>query len=271
MIVAADRVGRDVKGASKMMNELVDQGASLQEASGRTFAATGVYVDKTDAVLKTIISDEQAALKFGNGLNLQYNANTGAARIVPSRSSVRLSEVIDHPELFRAYPEAQEVRVKLEDMPGYKGSYTPGNDYTSQGTIRLAAGDPEAVRSTLLHEIQHAIQKMDGTERGSNVERNQKFSNEARKKIKQLTQEFDVKKDTLSQDQLDALHRTIERVNLDSKQAYIKYLNVPGEQEATFTQKTKDMDIEEAGQAVLELIRSGKTPQSWNLKSIPTK
>lgn len=70
-----------------------------------------------------------------------------------------LREVLDHPELFKAYPELGTMKVEplpkfLEDK-GIKGQ-------VSGDTIYLAPGHPEYVRSVILHEVQHGIQHHEG-------------------------------------------------------------------------------------------------------------
>jgi hypothetical protein len=269
MIVAAGRVGRDTVKAQKLYEDLVAAGVKDSEARGRVFAETGVYGGEKDNIAKTLISDEMVSVRAGAGLDLTYNPITGAARLVPQKSPVPLTQVIDHPELFQAYPELAKVTVQAENLPGYKGSFTPSGT-SSIGKIRLKDGDPESVRSTLLHEIQHAIQRIDGTTGGSNPAKEQKFSKETKNKLQELTAEINAGKQ-LPPEQVGALRNFIGRYNLDQKQGRVKYMNKEGEQEARFTQTTKDMDLQEAGAKLLELIRSGKTPQSFATQPIPTK
>lgn len=78
-----------------------------------------------------------------------------------------LRDVLDHPELFKAYPELGTMKV--EPLPDYavkRGS----KGMVSGDTIYLAEGHPEYVRSVLLHEIQHGIQHHEGFAYGGNPE-----------------------------------------------------------------------------------------------------
>lgn len=85
-----------------------------------------------------------------------------------------LGQIIDHPELFKAYPESAKVKVEL--LPdslvrsGAKGQYKAGSKGGFEGdTIYLAPGHPEYTRSVLLHEIQHGIQNHEGFSYGTSI------------------------------------------------------------------------------------------------------
>lgn len=73
---------------------------------------------------------------------------------------------LEHPELYKAYPE-------LGDIPVYQGVYGSGREL---GSLRGVAGDLEmsvtqsglrkGPRSTMLHEMQHAVQSLEGMSPG---------------------------------------------------------------------------------------------------------
>jgi hypothetical protein len=96
---------------------------------------------------------------------------------VPSASRGRLGDYMNHPEFFNAYPEMKNMDVRLQPGgPGseYWGYYVPRQDNTgfiADPYIVLNSDflkTPEAQRSTLLHEIQHAVQQKEGFMRGAN-------------------------------------------------------------------------------------------------------
>ncbi len=84
----------------------------------------------------------------------------------------KLSEVLDHPELFSAYPALADIPVgpmpMLDIMAGVKGAFLPGKDHPV-GSIRMSGANLEDFRSTLLHEIQHGVQDIEGFATGGNV------------------------------------------------------------------------------------------------------
>ena len=80
------------------------------------------------------------------------------------RGNARLEDVLDHEELFRAYPQLRHVRVVFDETPkGVLGSFSAeGNQITISEELR------DAPQDVLIHEIQHAIQNAEGFAKGSN-------------------------------------------------------------------------------------------------------
>lgn len=102
-----------------------------------------------------------------------------------------LADVIDAPELFEAYPQLKNVRIDtdaiMNDMPS-NGEYNPKTN-----TITIHADELKYMNSILNHEIQHAIQHIEGFARGGSPslirgEVKKKF-NEVTKQIRQLRAE----------------------------------------------------------------------------------
>ena len=83
-------------------------------------------------------------------------------------TSGKFGDVVDAPELFKAYPELRDVRIEtdavLNDMPS-NGEYNPRTN-----TITIHSDDLKYQNSILNHEIQHAIQHIEGFETGSSAE-----------------------------------------------------------------------------------------------------
>lgn len=71
-----------------------------------------------------------------------------------------LSDVLSHKELFEAYPELKFVKVRVSPNLGKGAQYSE--------SIKLLELGPGAVKDKgiLVHEIQHAIQGVEGTARG---------------------------------------------------------------------------------------------------------
>ncbi len=81
-------------------------------------------------------------------------------------TSGKFGDVVDAPELFKAYPELRDVRIEtdavLNDMPS-NGEYNPRTN-----TITIHSDDLKYQNSILNHEIQHAIQHIEGFASGGN-------------------------------------------------------------------------------------------------------
>jgi len=104
-----------------------------------------------------------------------------------------LSHVLKHPELFDAYPSLLNTRVHFEENThAYRGKLDPNTD-----VITLAiTGDEQQMLSTLLHEIQHAIQEKEGFGKGGNSDKQftyavktalKELSNQQQRKIAEWT------------------------------------------------------------------------------------
>lgn len=112
------------------------------ESNLRVFNETG-WFKGADGKLRFEINDQAATVK-------DMNAQT-------------LGDFLDHPELFRLYPNMQNNPVIAENMSsGSLGSYNPRSMQ-----IRVQRDTPENVKSPLMHEVQHALQDLEGFSRGS--------------------------------------------------------------------------------------------------------
>lgn len=77
-----------------------------------------------------------------------------------------LSAYLQNTELFEAYPELQNVTIKFEKLKnGVRGIYNK-----EENEITLDESLKEEPGTVLLHEIQHAIQKIEGHASGANRE-----------------------------------------------------------------------------------------------------
>lgn len=84
----------------------------------------------------------------------------------------KLTNVIDAPGLFEAYPQLKDVRIDtdaiMNDMPS-NGVYN-----AKTNTITIHADDLKYMNSILNHEIQHAIQYIEGFTKGGSPEQMEK-------------------------------------------------------------------------------------------------
>lgn len=100
----------------------------------------------------------------------RFEISDEGARLVPDalnalrmRGRARLGEVIDHPTLFDAYPNLRELPVNVDNAmnPSYGATMGAGN-WSPRGdslNLNMRMHRPDAdYLSTILHEVQHAIQ-----------------------------------------------------------------------------------------------------------------
>jgi hypothetical protein len=76
-----------------------------------------------------------------------------------------LGNAFEHPELFKAYPEAANVNLAKETSGMYRGTYQPDKNLITTGGGVIG---PSESHSTLLHELQHYVQQQEGMAKGGN-------------------------------------------------------------------------------------------------------
>jgi hypothetical protein len=127
--------------------------------------ATGFIQNKAikapDRMPRMEVSDNEAAI---NRTMLDKMHSTAVGKF-----QAPLSEVLGHPALYEKYPELASMPVVTKHLPG-EGSMAAYD--TGKGIIAIdpkRVGDSEAaLKTTLLHEIQHAIQTKEGFAPGGN-------------------------------------------------------------------------------------------------------
>lgn len=79
---------------------------------------------------------------------------------------LKLSDFIRHDELFQNYPQLRKTGLVFRQLPeGTRGTYSPERDI-----ITISEDLRHAPEDTVIHEIQHAIQKAEGFAGGSSPE-----------------------------------------------------------------------------------------------------
>lgn len=154
-----------------------------------------------------------------------------------------LEDVIDHEELFQAYPQLRNVRVEFKELPGNtQGYFSP-----SENKIALDSKLRSAPEATIIHEIQHAIQKAEGFASGASPEYWQQHRDEAkeariadiREEIARLEEQlpWDLNRWTAEDDAVEAKIGELEDSIIDIQNgvgldSYDLYRNTAGEIEA---------------------------------------
>ena len=84
--------------------------------------------------------------------------------------NVALSDLIDAPDLFKAYSRLKGLKVEFGELPPNVGGYfSPKEDL-----IRLPFDEDitmDRARMTLIHEVQHAVQEVEGFTKGADFSR----------------------------------------------------------------------------------------------------
>lgn len=95
--------------------------------------------------------------------NEYYNLDE---KMIEYRKGVKLSDVINHPKLFEAYPQLKNVDVYYEISSVNRGVYNSNGNVIMLNPMHTIDEQKEAI----IHEIQHAIQGIENFANGSNLE-----------------------------------------------------------------------------------------------------
>ncbi len=127
--------------------------ATSMPAGADTFAGTGWFKD-VDGRWKFEIPDQGVKLRGAE------DATEPDTLVGITGQDTTLGDVLDHPELFDAYPQLAKTKVlPLGDEMTNQGILGIAHD---DGSISLAPGHPDDLKSTLLHEVQHQVQNSEG-------------------------------------------------------------------------------------------------------------
>ena len=161
----------------------------------------------------------------------------------------KLFDVIDAPELFKAYPQLKGVRIDtdaiMNDMPSH-GEYD-----SKTNTITIHADELKYMNDILNHEIQHAIQGIEGFATGGSPTT---IRGEVKKRFNEVTKQI---KQLRAEGKEDEAKDLIEK-NRGLYDAYMKnddfnsYKSLAGEVEARNVQERMNMTPEERRKTLAE-------------------
>lgn len=150
-----------VAGDRDVANAMVERGFDKQQI----FDATGLFKGK-DGFWRHEIDDSGAT--FNKDVFDKMQTTNAFRKLVEGpEASVPLKDIFDHPELYKQYPEFQNIKVGILPEDSVKK-----NVYGDFGgdVVRLRPGLTEAeYKDIMIHELQHAVQAKEGFARGGNV------------------------------------------------------------------------------------------------------
>jgi hypothetical protein len=228
----------------------------------------------------------------GAGLNLNQGRYFSTSDAMPIKDNsagqyaeTSIKSILNHPELHKAYPLNTDVTMKSYGNPG-GGSYRNIDDKgfisldsaiakqpfatARDGPFPLSQADanklnaetfalgthrvtnPEATKSTLLHELQHAIQQQEGFARGGSLEamstpRDQAMArvNFLNSELSRLAKEMDVAppaaKKALQSEYESAMAEKMRVWSESTKNPFDQYKRLAGEAEARAVQSRMNM------------------------------
>lgn len=109
-----------------------------------------------------------------------------------------VSEIYENPELFQAYPALRDIRVQMDDsgtLEARDAAASAGYDF-AEGAQKILfnpkdfRADDKQAKMTLVHEIQHVIQSIEGFAKGGNANTRALIEPQMQRKIFELGQEI---------------------------------------------------------------------------------
>lgn len=130
---------------------------------------------------------EQTGWRKGKDNKWRFEIDDSKATLKPSFRTVKeapAQEVFDNPDVFENYPQLRSIPIKREDLGKGRRGYFSIKDGKNSISVDASLGDAEA-KSVILHEMQHAIQVIEGFARGGTPDSvfNQ-MNNEVKENIK---------------------------------------------------------------------------------------
>lgn len=253
-------VGMFIGPSSKMFNKDMALKASQMSKKGATpqeiWKTTGT-VKGPDGQWRQEISDAQSTLVPQQRKALDWLSDPGPAEY-PVGS---INDLIRHQEVLKAYPDLANIRASLRK--GESASYFPNDGFNeriiSPALVRQGElANPQATKSSTLHELQHAIQEREKFASGGSADDFAFMRDDAMEKIQQLNAKMSniaqkLESKSLSEQEKQLLTTQYEQAiseradlvplaTLDPRQAYG---NLMGEAEARLTQRRMDLTPEQ--------------------------
>ncbi len=201
---------------AKTANEYLEKGAD--------------YTDPADGQRKFVIPV--------SGARLRSDVTPGMLNVAAGgHKDVSLAALLHYPELYRAYPQLAEMRVRLYrpvEETSVGGYFSPEEGSEQAAYIAVNVQHRSEILNTLLHESQHAIQQMEGFAMGAgSFDQGQALAyiGKAIEQRKAAGVNDDWSRDNLAF--LERLHAGVE--SGDETSITLTYVMSHGEQEARFT------------------------------------
>ena len=187
------------KALNASANKLSKAKAMLEKGEDevKIWQSTGWYKDK-DGAWKFEIDDSPAKIK--------------------NQNADKLGDLLEHKELFKAYPELKDIKIKKmnEKEVGKLGYYDPNKKEIGLSDLND--------KSTLMHEVQHAIQEIEDFARGGGLAEARSFllGKEGRK----------------YEQELKGIDKTLSNLLVETQHMRMRYSEIPqGEREYEYAKE----------------------------------
>lgn len=169
--------GKKAEGGSQKPEGKPPGNARLYTYGGKT--ATGFKAAEKNKETFTGEHDAQPRFEIDDSQGRVLHRDSAGWQNLWGGETVRLSQLVQHDELFKNYPELKKLKVNSEKL-GYGNAlaqYDPITDMITLGpqfVNRYVAQGGEAdrgeLRKLLLHEVQHKLQAVENFASGNNID-----------------------------------------------------------------------------------------------------
>ena len=177
-----------LKYTEDMLNKVVDMadnlavmGRGINDVNVRGISSLDIFAGPNRQMVDKTM-EKSSEFTWIDGTQRKHIFDKDAKIISEVKNGMKLDELIEHPALFEAYPALREIQIRKVDYGPALGSFEgywnqkdnkwmagPTRDSRSKPTITLYENQKNKL-STLIHEIQHAVDAIEGFSKGSNSE-----------------------------------------------------------------------------------------------------
>lgn len=197
------------------------------------------------------VDDSKLVLKDYLDVLDEYYAFNPSGRSGARSFGVPAEALIEHPDLFRAYPQLRGLRLK--DMGNERVGMFTSAGISPIGTIEYGGATPSEKAEVVMHEIQHAIQHREGFTNGGNP-------NNADPRLAQSFYEDRLKKYT------ERYQRANEAVRANLTQATMDEFNKASEQLTALSNSPRLFDYFKAYQLIPGEVESRMVERRLNME-----
>ncbi len=220
-------------------NQLIAE--EIHDKSLDTFNNTNIKSKKETQWIKT---------KYGDWGTIISDKNAKIIKKLEQNKKYKLGDILKHDVLFEAYPELKKINVITSDIPS-SGAFTqvdflPANTITDDIRLKNSDINKKDFKNTLLHEIQHYIQKKESynkNSRGANTTNNSR--DEYNNNLGEMMANETKINSNLTQEQLDDI------ILLEQAKQYPNYDNI---KERLINSNNNDFYKNRGGDNVLQNI-----------------
>jgi hypothetical protein len=163
--------GKGAKNAPVRMRDIAEKALAAGKDPDEVWKYTG-WKKGMEGEWRFEIDDR--AMKFTPEAQASFTEQKGMQGLFKAgddlREGVPLPKAIDHPALFKQYPELEGVTLKADHPKGGGASFDESTMTIHVPKEAVMLGQQNSYLDSITHEIQHWVQKKEGFARGTSIE-----------------------------------------------------------------------------------------------------